>query len=379
MKRNNPLSPKTLHVITGLSTGGAEMLLFNLLSHTRHDRANLLVVSLSDGGKLWERIESLGIPVCSLGMARGKFSFSALFRLFGIVRNFCPDIIHGWMYHANLFAMFAAISCKTKPLLIWGIFHCIEDLSAKKFSLRVIVKIGAYLSGRVDVIVNNSFKSMHQHEKIGYAVGRTKVIPNGIDTEAFRPDVEAYKNVRKELGLEIHSILVGLIGRFDPLKDHGNFLHACSQVKKKHGGVTFVLAGRGIEKKNRFLCDLIVRLGLENDVYLLGERTDVPRIMASLDISVSSSVSEGMPVAIGESMSCGVPCVVTDVGDSSILVGECGFIVPAKNSDLLAGAIITLLENDKLRSECGVCSRSRVMDSCSMSQFVSKFEDIYKL
>ncbi len=372
------MSRKIMHIITGLNKGGAEMLLLNYLSSTSHERSLLTVVSLTDGGVLRDQIEALGVPVYSLGMRRGVPSIASLFRLYKIIRVYKPNVIQGWMYHANLYAILAAKMCTAKPLLFMAIFHCIDDLSSKKMLLRIVVKLGAVLSRYVDGIVNNSHKSVTQHEKIGYVSDRTTIIHNGIDTRTFCPDAEAYKSVRDELGVSSNTFLIGLVGRFDPLKDHCNFLDAAEIVARTYKNVRFLLVGRGVDNENADLSNKIEELGLGDKVFMLGERSDIPRLMASLDVSVSSSVSEGMPVAIGESMSCCVPCVVTDVGDSSLLVGDTGLSVPPSDSVALAHSIIHLLMLPKEeRDAIGHRARLRVVNNYSLESFVDKFESLY--
>ena len=372
------MKKKVMHVITGLNRGGAEMLLVNLLSRTDQQKFIPTVVSLTDGGALKEKIEGFGIPVISLGMKRGALSILALIRLFRITRSFNPDIVQGWMYHANLFAILASKLSIKKPKVFWGIFHCIEDLSSRKTLFKLVVKIGAILSSQIDGITNNSFKSINQHAKLGYLADRTTAIPNGVNTDLFHPDYDAYKSVRRELCVSDGTYLVGLIGRFDPLKDHCNFLKAVQIIIATHSDVKFLLVGNGLDESNSWLSEQVRCLELNQKIFLLGERSDIPRLMASLDVSVSSSKSEGMPVVIAESMSCGIPCVVTDVGDSSVLVGESGISVPPCNSEALADAITNILDlPDTDRKSLGSSARRRVMDNFSLGSFVKKYETLY--
>jgi glycosyltransferase involved in cell wall biosynthesis len=369
---------KILHIITSLDRGGAEMLLVNLLSRLDQHKYISTVVSLTDGGDLIKNIEDIGIPVFSLKMKRGIPSITAILRLYKIVRNFKPDIVHGWMYHGNIISMLSSLLCIKKPKIFWGIFHCIEDLSERKWALKIVVKLGAMLSSQADGITNNSLKSITQHEKIGFAANLTTFVPNGVDTDLFHPDIEAYKSVRNELGVSNKTYLVGLIGRNDPLKDHSNFLNAALIVAASHQDIKFLIIGRGLDATNAWLSGRVHSLGLESNVILMGERHDIPRIIASLDVSVSSSQSEGMPLVIAESMSCGIPCVVTDVGDSSILVGDTGLSVPPRDSKALSGSITNIISlSEKDRLELGACARRRVINNYSLYSFVKKYESLY--
>jgi glycosyltransferase involved in cell wall biosynthesis len=219
--------------------------------------------------------------------------------------------------------------------------------------------------------------SANQHEAIGYRADRRSVIPNGFDCERFQPDTGARASVRAELGLDEETPLIGLIARYHPMKDHANFLAAARLVLKQEPTAHFLLAGPCVEVSTKELSTLVSTLGLQGRIHLLGERSDIPRLTAALDIACSSSAwGEGFPNVIGEAMACGVPCVVTDVGDSAWIVGETGFVVSPKSPQELAESLqkaIGLEEENKLDREM---IRQRIIDSFSLSTFVEKTADV---
>jgi glycosyltransferase involved in cell wall biosynthesis len=147
----------------------------------------------------------------------------------------------------------------------------------------------------------------------------------------------------------------------------------------KHPNVHFLLAGNQIDEENTVLCQERNKLNIANRIHLVGERTDIPRLMAALDILVSSSsYGEGFPNVVGEAMSCGVPCVVTDVGDSAWIVGESGLIVPPRDLAALAGAMQTLVDAGMdRRSEMGRCARQRVERFYSIDSIIQQYEELY--
>jgi glycosyltransferase involved in cell wall biosynthesis len=182
-----------------------------------------------------------------------------------------------------------------------------------------------------------------------------------------------------ELNIPEEAILIGLIGRFDPLKDHSCFLKAGAKLLSNKREVFFLLAGRGVDWQNQQLKQLIEKLGLSEKVFLLGERRDVHRITAALDISVCSSIVEGFPNVIGEAMSCGIPCVVTDVGDSAWLVGDSGMVVPPRNHGALCEAWLKLIEMGSVkRRGLGEKARKRIEDHFSIQMIVNKYEQLYE-
>jgi glycosyltransferase involved in cell wall biosynthesis len=370
---------KLIHIITGLNTGGAENMLYKLVSHMDKDEFFNKVISLTDIGPIGEKIQSMGVPVYALGMKVGVPNPWFFLKLIRIIRREKPDIIQTWMYHADLIGSIAAkVICRTPT--IWGIRQ--SDLNPKTNKRMTLwtAKICAKLSGIVpDKIVCCSEASRRVHADYGYDEGKMRVIPNGFDLNAFRPDYVANISVRAELGLEKGDIVIGNVARFDPLKDHSNLISAASIVCRKYSNVHFVLCGDGITWDNKELRDCIVNAGLERVFHLLGRRDDIPRLTASFDIACLSSCSEGFPNVIGEAMACGVPCVVTDVGDSASIVADTGFVVPPSDSEKLADALIKMISLDEeQRKQLGIKARQRVFDYFQIDRIVKQFEDLYK-
>lgn len=218
-----------------------------------------------------------------------------------------------------------------------------------------------------------------QHEIIGYDTKNSCVIPNGFDVSLFAPSLEARATVRAESGLSDDAFLIGLIGRFHPIKDHENFLRASAILAEEYEGVRFVLCGKGVEWSNPFLSRLSRELRITERIFLLGERHDIPRLTAALDIASSSSITEGFPNVIGEAMACGVACVATDAGGSSTVVGETGRVTPARDPFSLASAwkeIIALGPTG--RSALGQAARQRIAKCFSLEAVVCEYEELYR-
>lgn len=370
---------KTLHIINDLSIGGAEMMLYKLLSGMDKERFDAVVISLMDQGKLRERIESLGIPVHTVGMKPGMPAPTSVWRLLRLVRQLKPDLIQGWLSHSNLAALLAAASVLGRAPVLWKIPHAVYSLDHEKPVTALAIKLCARLSNLPTKILNNSRASAAQHEAAGYPSDKILVIPDGFDTRLFVPSPESRRRIRSELGIAEDSFLIGLTGRYHPMKDHSNFLHAARSLLKVYPDVRFVLSGKDINWKNKVLCQLIYELEIVERTHLLDERDDTPRLTAALDIASSSSYSEGFPNAIGEAMACGVPCVVTDVGDSAWMVGQSGRVVPPRNSAALADAYRDIIEiGPEGREALGRAARARVVDCFSLHSVVAQYETLYE-
>jgi len=206
------------------------------------------------------------------------------------------------------------------------------------------------------------------------------VIPNGFDLERFRPDPETRLALRQELGLERDSLLIGLAARFDPVKGYRDFIEAASLFRKSSDlDVHFVLCGKNVEWSNRELSSWIEKAGLEERFHLLGPREDMPRFFAALDLSASSSTSEAFPLAIGEAMASGIPCAVTNAGDSALIVGDTGRVVPAGDPQAMANAWRGLLElPPEQRVQRGLAARARIAERYELGHIVARYSELYR-
>lgn len=371
---------KILHIINDLAIGGAEMMLYRLLCQHSRERFDPVVVSLMDRGSLRARIEELGIPVHTAGMRPGLPTPASILRLLRIARQVKPDLIRGWLYHGNLAAQLAAMALRGRTPVLWSIHCSVFSLSFDKKLTTAVMRLGARVSMLATSISFDSQTSRDQHQKLGYSARNSCFIPNGIDTSIFVPSEDARVSVRAELRLPPEALLVGVIGRYHPMKDHATFLRAAGKISAAYPNAQFLLAGRGLDQKNRALSNLISELKLDGRAHLLGERTDIARLLAALDVfALSSSHGESFPTIIGEAMSSGVPCVVTNVGDSAWMVNDTGGVVSPADSDALAAACGGLLEMGPAgRARLGAAARLRVTELFSLASVVARYEELYE-
>jgi len=370
---------RVLYIITGLATGGAETMLLKLLERLDRARFEPMVISLTTMGDIGPRITALGIPVQALGMVPGLPSPAGFFRLLGQIKRFQPDIVQTWMYHADLLGGLAARLAGVQAVA-WCIRNSNLDKDKTRRGTRWVVAACARLSGLLPArIVSCSEQARAVHAALGYDAAKMTVIPNGFDLARFKPDAVARTRLRTELGIPADTPLVGLIGRFDPQKNHIGFMVAAGTLLRRRADVHFVLAGQGVDAANPVLAAAIARAGVAAHTHLLGLRIDVPTLMAALDVLVSSSsYGEAFPNVLGEAMACGVPCVVTDVGDSAAIVGETGRVVPPGDMAKLAlglEEILALSSQEKVL--LGKRARERVADHFEIGAVVRRYEEFY--
>ncbi len=229
-----------------------------------------------------------------------------------------------------------------------------------------------------DRIVCCSEASRQVHLALGYDDSRMLVVDNGVDVSLFQPDPIARAQVRDELGIAPDTILIGLIARFHPQKDHRTFTRAAADLSARRKDIRFLLSGENVVPQNAELAGWIEEAGIGDRVHLLGLRTDPARVTAALDVATSSSAfGEGFSNAVIEAMACGVPCVVTDVGDSARIVGDTGIVVRPSDPDALAGAWSDLLETEEKGKMLGRAARARVLERFDIAQMIAGYRALY--
>lgn len=375
---HKPLS--ILYVTTALIAGGAEMMLYRLLSRLDRTRFTPQVVSLVEHGPISRKIQAMGVPVRSLGMKIGVPNPTVVLRLARWLRQDPPDMMQTWMYHADLVGGLAARLVGNIPVA-WGIRH--SDLSPETSSrlTHLTVKTCARLSHWLpDRIVCCSEAARRVHTAIGYAAEKMVVIPNGYDVGTFRPDLGARASVRKALGLSEDAPIIGMVARFDPQKDHRAFIRAAQMLHRDRPDAHFLLCGVEVTWENQDLARWINDAGLRTHFHLLGRRDDdIASVTAALDIASLSSFTEGFPNVVGEAMCCGVPCVVTDVGDAALIVGQTGIVVPSRNPQALAAAWRTMLEMGcEGRRPLGIAARQRIKERFDIAEITGRYEHLFE-
>jgi glycosyltransferase involved in cell wall biosynthesis len=373
----NPPPKKIVFITTGLSTGGAEIMLYRILQRIDRDKFAPSVISLLGGGKIGEKISKLDIPVHYVNLRKDFSIVKSMVVLTSIAKEINPDKIQGWMYHGNLAAQLLGLFVLKKTEIFWSIHNTNPEV--EKNSTRLLGAILRFLSIYPKRILYVSEASRQQHEENGFVRHSSLVIPNGFDLDKFQPSKDLRCRFREELGVSNDAFLIGLIARFHPMKDHSNFLHASAILCRESKNVYFVLAGSDVDYQNPALVNLINKLNIQDSVFLLGERQDTELINAGLDVStVSSAYAESFPLVIGEAMASGVPCVVTNIGASAEIVGQTGVVVEPKSPESLAQGWLTILTlSPEERAQLGALARARVIDLFALGRIIEQYESLY--
>lgn len=327
---------KVVHIVIGLTNGGAEAMLYQMCSND--DYCEHTVISLTDQGKYISMLRDIGVKVHCLNIKNKKLS--GLFRLYSLLRNIKPDVVQTWMYHADLIGGVIAKIAGVKKIY-WGIHSTTLDSKECKNLIR-LRKINAIFSNFIpSSIICCAQKSLEVHAQVGFNKDKLVVVHNGYNLSLFKINKDMRNEIRKELSLESERLLIGLVGRFNPQKDHKNLLQALPIVKNKYPSIMCLFVGPDMNVSNPILMEWIDSFDLRENILLLDQRNDVPAIMNALDIHVlPSAFGEAFPNVLNEAMACGIPCVTTDIGDASVIVGDTGWIVPAKDPKRLAEAIM---------------------------------------
>ena len=370
---------KILHIIVGLGVGGAELMLKRLAESHRHSTIyEHKIISLTTVGKVGLELRKLGVDVRSLEMGSVLDVPRVLWKLSRIIKLETPGIVQTWMYHADLLGGLAARFAGNRRI-VWGIRT--TDVQAGGVRATTLVrKVCAWLSSKIPhTIVCAADASRRAHIAVGYDATRMTVVPNGFDLTRLVATPEQRVGLRQMCGFDDTHVVVGTLGRFNPAKDHANFVRAAGLVAQDHPEVRFLMVGRELTSDNAVLMHWIQQTGCADRFVLLGERADAAVCLSAMDIFGLSSRTEGFPNVVGEAMAMGVPCVVTDVGDAAMLVADTGVVVPKEDSSALAlglGQLLTL-EADVLHAQ-GQMARQRIVAEFTIMRARDRFEAVYQ-
>jgi len=366
-------------VVSGLATGGAEMMLYKLLKTLAPARVQPLVISLGRCGRPASLIEGLGITVLRLRLdERGAAALPhATLTAYRSLKRFEPELLSGWMYHGNLMAW--ALACLLKVPLAWNIRQTL-NLSQEKAMTQRVIRFGAYLSRTPAKLMYVSHQARAQHRALGYFDERAVVLPNGFEVDLWRRDAAEGKRLRSELSIDDQACVVGHLARFHPMKDQIGLLEAARRVAAEEPAVRFVLAGEGLSASNATLATAVRRCGLAGRVMLLGETAAPQRLLSACDVfCLPSAWGEGFPNAVGEAMACELPCVVTRIGEGPDLVDTTGVVVEPGDHEALARAILQLVRaGPAVRSALGAQARARIATHFSLAQVAAHYAEMFE-
>ena len=369
---------RVIHIIIGLETGGAERMLARLANYQNASpRQTHAVISLTTIGPIGRELIDAGVPVRSLGM-RSLFDLPrTVVRLVRLLRAAKPDIVQTWMYHADLLGGVAA-RLAGGSRIVWGVRGSAIPQSGLSVTA-MIVRLSASLSGVVPHrIVCCAERARIAHIEKGYSARRCVVIPNGYHVPSENRSSFLRQGAREEVGFKDGEFVIGVVGRFDPLKDYQNFVRAAAMVASRYRAARFLMVGRGLDYTNRTLTRWIADSGFADRFVLIGEWRDVTPWLAASDAFCLSSLKEGFPNAVCEAMAMQVPCLVTDAGDAAEIVGDTGIVVPPADSEALARGMVTLMRMPVAeRTRRGALARLRIAERYSIEAVATRFGALY--
>ena len=369
---------KLLFVITGLNIGGAERALHAIVNNGLDEKYIIKIISLRDRGHFGEKFKTDGIEVCCLNLQNPLNLFLGIVKAFNFAREFEPDVIQGWMYHGNIFSLLFGRVTRAKPKIYWGIRQTLYDIRKEKVLTQLIIRLGAQLSFLADGIIYNSKKSQNQHECIGFSEKNSIYIPNGFDLSKWKPDAEERKALRKELEIPDNSFVIGYIGRFHQMKNVELLFEVMESVLSENANSIFVIVGENTDRENLKLKPLYEQLPPQQ-VLSLGVRVDIPAVVQCMDLlCLTSAWGEGFPNVIGEAMATGTPCVATDIGDSALVIGETGWIIPPNNAELLANCInAALTESASVHNSRSIAAKKIISENYDITHIVANYNNVY--
>ena len=367
---------KIIEFITELSTGGAQVALTRLLAGLDRRRFELIICCLYNGdGAPARQIKSMGIRVIDLGMQEDKRRLDAFGRLYRLLRLEMPDILHTWLFHANI------------PGRVIGRLAGVPTILSSERTMEMEGLSRRWLN-RVTAPFANQILCVSQRvadyavQEIGIPSNKILIIPNGIDLAPYQ-NLPEQSEARQRFGLPVASQLVGTVSRARPVKNLELLLEAfailTSSKESQPDGMHLAIVGDGPLLPN--LLAQTRRLGISNQVFFLGEQEDIPTFLAGLDVFVLSSQFEGLPNAVLEAMAAGLPVAATAVGGVPELVvpGETGLLVPSNEPQALALALSHLLADEPQRKRLGQAGQERVAHYFSIKNTVGQTAQLYEI
>ena len=366
-----------LFFIRSLGPGGAERQLVNLAIGLKKRGHEISVVTMYPGGVFEDLLSANNISTYCLEKARRWQILSPLIRLQKILKIVQPDLLHSYGPETNVFLVMHQFLFRRYPL-VWGVRVAgLERAFYGRFE-KILYWCECRWSRIPDLIICNSEAGKKISIRDGFDKSRIRVIQNGIDTDEYRPDSELRNAFRTKMGLTPERKVIGIVGRIDPQKDHQTFIEAISLLPDhQKAEVAIICVGFRNEQETLALRKQVKSLGLEKNFIWLKRESSTVTVLNGLDILVSSSISEGFSNVIAEGLAVGLPCVVTDVGDSKLIVSEYGFVVPRNDPQALSDGISQMLKDSRLRSDAfSKAARNYIVRKFSIDTLVSNTEAV---
>lgn len=367
---------KIVHVITGLELGGAEMALARLIKTSKSSPVTHAIISLNSSGEMISIFAEMNVKVYALDFKSN--SFSGFYNLVKIIRIENPDVVHTWLYHADLIGGVAAFIAGSSRV-IWSL-RTLADRQHSRRMTKIVVRICAFLSHiipRKIICVGMSVKN--SHIALGYNQRKMLVIPNGIPEKKEEQCEDTKLSLRERLGIPNDARVIGTVGRFNVVKGQKYFVDASRYIKSDTDKFVYLMVGRGCDPGNDELMSWIDATGNQQKFILLGEQRATHAYLNIIDIYVSPSLVEGFPNALAEAMSLGKLCVATDVGDSGFVLGKCGkLVLPGCASAIGEGINEMMNLSDEQKTIIQNAAKLRIAQNFTEKTCWMAFNDVYE-
>jgi glycosyltransferase involved in cell wall biosynthesis len=359
---------RVCHLISGDLWAGAEVMAFHLLDGLKTLSGVDLFVILLNEGRLSEELEGSGIPVYVINESKRSFPEIAGMAA-KIVRKWAPDILHSHRYKENILSYLIFITLM-KDVALVSTQHGMPEFYDRCPSLvhRLKSKLNyGLLASRFDRIVAVSLDIKESLVRdYGFQGKRVQIIRNGI----YVPQTPRDPRVRDHF-------VIGSAGRFFPVKDYPFMVEVAREVIPKISKIRFELAGEGPLWGD--IQGLIKRYGLEEHFVLQGFLPDVSAFYRGLDVYLSTSLHEGIPMSVLEAMAYGLPAIVPKVGGLREIVteGVDGYLLETRNPKDFADRCLSLYENEPLRRKMAYAAREKIIREFSTQRMVQNYMDMY--
>lgn len=358
--------PTILHVITNFAgVGGAEMMLARLIQQTQ-DQYNHVIIALMKTSDVYAETLTQCQSYYALGW-NGLNTLGTIAKLRDLLKSIAPKTVQCWMYHANVLTSLSCIGLSPKPDIFWGIHHSLASPKEESLSTKVALVMSKVLAAQPKGMIYCAHSSLQQHQRFGLKNNNAQVIANGVFLDKFQPNPDLHE-----------PLVIGFAGRYHMAKGYPYLFETMSLLKDQN--IVFKIAGGGASLNNPEVKALFEQYQLDaNKVQLLDQVNDMPAFYQSVDVFLMTSITEGFPNVLVEAMASGVPCISTDVGDARFIVQDIGAVVPPRNAQALADAILdyagkSLAEKLHLKQQ----TRERVEQNFSIESVSQQYLNMWR-
>ena len=357
--------PLMVHVITNFAgVGGAEMMLARLIQQTEHDYQHVIIALMKTSEVYQSALERCQSHY-ALGW-NGLNTLSTVSQLRALLKKLQPATVQCWMYHANALTSLSVIGLAKKPNVVWGIHHSLASPKDESISTKIALGLSKILSKQPSAIIYCAHSSKQQHGDFGFKNADQYVIANGVFLDKFQPNPQLHE-----------PIVIGFAGRYHTAKGYPYLFETMGLLKDQD--IIFKIAGSGASLENPEVKALFDQYQLDSQkVHLLDQISDMPAFYQSIDVFLMTSITEGFPNVLVEAMASGLPCISTNVGDAQYIVQDLGAIVPPRNAQALAEAILTYVQ--KTEAEKHVlkqATRERVEQNFSIETVSGQYMQVW--